>query len=262
MDEQSPFGSIRSLSGGRRWVWKFLGFALVAVAVLVALRLPPVKRAVFDVLRWTKDLGYGGPPIYVGLFVLAAVCLISGTLMMGAAGFVFGWAAGFGTATVGSVLGACAVFGLGRTLLRGWVERKMAGHPLMLAVDRVVSQKPFRMVFLMRLTPVPTVLLNYVWAVTRVRFWPYVLGTLLGNMPRTLMYTYLGSTAMKAAEILEGKIHATPITYIHLGLGSVFAIVVAVLVSRMAHKALTDPTAPAGNASGSGGTSSSTTTWP
>lgn len=261
MDEQFPSGSIGSPPGGRRWVWKLLAFALVTVVVLVALRLPPVKRAVFDILHWTKDLGYLGPPIYAGLFVLAAVCLVSGTLMMGVAGFVFGWAAGFGMATVGSVLGACAVFGLGRTLLRGWVERKMAGNPLMLAVDRVVSQKPFRMVFLMRLTPVPTVLLNYACGVTRVRFWPYVLGTLLGNMPRTLMYTYLGSTAMKAAEILEGKIHAKPLMYVHLGLGSVFAIVVAVLVSRMAHKALTGTMAPAANANGSGGTSSSTTTW-
>lgn len=227
-------------------MWNVLLFVLVAAAALYVLRLPPARGAVFDVLHWTKDLGYLGPPIYVGLFVLAAVCMLSGSLMMGLAGFLFGLTGGFCTATAGSLLGACAVFGLGRSVLRGWVERKMAGHPMMLAIDRVVSRKAFRVVFLMRLTPVPTVLLNYLCSVTRVRFGPYVLGTLLGNLPRTLMYAYMGSLAKTAAEILEGKIHLGTIQYVFWGIGSVVAVCTAVLVSRLARKALAETLAAHG----------------
>jgi uncharacterized membrane protein YdjX (TVP38/TMEM64 family) len=90
--------------------------------------------------------------------------------------------------SVGSVLGATAAFLVGKTLLRGWIERRIAAYPRFQAIDRVVGEQGFKIVLLVRLSPLfPFNLLNYAFGLTKVRLWQYVLASWIGMLPGTLM---------------------------------------------------------------------------
>ena len=87
------------------------------------------------------------------------------------------------------------------------------------------------MVLLSRLSPVfPFTLLNYFLGLTTVRLGPYLLGNLIGMLPGTFLYVYLGSTARTA---LTGR---TGIAFQLLGLAATIAVVA--LVTRQARRAM------------------------
>ena len=140
--------------------------ALLVMAVVAALSLPPVKAFVSEALQtfleWVQGLGPWGPVALAGAYIVATVFLVPGSLLTLGAGFAFGVVRGFLAVWVGSNLGATAAFLVGRKLARGWVERKVAGNPKFLAVDRAIGEQGFKIVLLLRLSPVfPFVFLNY-----------------------------------------------------------------------------------------------------
>jgi uncharacterized membrane protein YdjX (TVP38/TMEM64 family) len=214
--------------------------ALAAIGLVIfQWRLPlPLAHYILAALTWAESLGPWGPAAFAALCVLAAAFCISGTLMILAAGFLFGWLGGAITASVGTTLGAIAPFLLARTCLRGWVERKLVGHPKLSAIDDVANTKGLRVVFLMRLTSAPSVLVNYLFGVTRVKFWPYLLGTWLGMIPRIVLFTYLGSLAHSIADIRPENLPAHPILTAYFAIGLAVTMVVVLFVGYFAHRAL------------------------
>jgi uncharacterized membrane protein YdjX (TVP38/TMEM64 family) len=138
-------------------------------------------------------------------------------------------------------LGACAAFLVGRTVARGWVERKVSEHPGFGAIDQAVGREGFKVVFLTRLNPVfPFNLLNYAFGLTKVPFWKYALASWIGMLPATLMYVYLGSAAGELAQVLTGKVEGGMGSRILFGLGLVATVAVVVLVTRVARKAVSE----------------------
>ncbi len=82
-----------------------------------------------------------------------------------------------GTAVVSfaSTLSAAAAFLIGRYAARDWVGRKVEGSRRMRAIDEAVGVHGWKLVLLLRLSPVfPYNLLNYALGLTRVRFLPYI----------------------------------------------------------------------------------------
>jgi uncharacterized membrane protein YdjX (TVP38/TMEM64 family) len=226
---------------------------VVLAALYVALRVPGARQHagqyIHVAMKWIRDFGPWGPVCFGAMFAATTLALISSSLMIAMAGFLFGFPSGFQEVfpytifvflpvSIGFTLGAAVAFGLGRTLLRGWVQKRMAGHPMIQAIDKVVEEKGFRLVLLVRLTPMPSVLMNYAFGLTKVRFWPYVLGTWLGMIPRCLTYLYVGSTLQSAADLVAGAHERGWHRWIHLGAGALVTVVVALLISRLAHKSL------------------------
>ena len=78
---------------------------------------------------------------------------VPGSMLTLGAGFLFGVVRGTIAVSVGSVLGATAAFLIGRTLLRGWIEKRIAAYPRFQAIDRAVGTEGFKIVLLVRLSP-------------------------------------------------------------------------------------------------------------
>jgi uncharacterized membrane protein YdjX (TVP38/TMEM64 family) len=71
-------------------------------------------------------------------------------------------------------LGAFFAFLAGRFLLRSWVSKRVQDYPKFAAVDEAISQEGWKIVLLVRLSPViPFNLLNYALAITDVTFFPF-----------------------------------------------------------------------------------------
>lgn len=188
---------------------------------------------------WVESLGWLGPLVFILGYAVATVAFIPGSLLTLAAGAIFGLVQGTLYTLVGATLGASAAFLVARYGARGWIERRIAGNARFAAIDRAVGKEGFKIVALLRLSPVfPFNLLNYSLGLTRVRFLDYLLAS-VAMLPGSLLYVYYGKAAGSLAAVAGGvKAERGPEYWLTLGLGLVATIAVTTVITRLAGRAL------------------------
>ena len=198
-----------------------------------------LANAVLEALGWAKGAGLAGAALYALVYVLGTLLFFPGGLLTLGAGFLFGLLGGMAVVVPGSVLGALLAFLLGRTVLRGPTERLLRRHPRFAAVDTAVADEAFRVVLLLRLSPlVPFNLLNYGLGVTRVPTGTYLLASVVGMFPGALLYVYLGTLLSSAAELLSGRRpEAGGAEKLLFAVGLLATLAVVFLVARAARRA-------------------------
>ncbi len=231
-------------TGGRRA--RIVVALLVVAALVTAAKLLPVNRWLLDFVAWVHDAGRGGVAVFVAAYVLACVLFLPGSILTLGAGFAYGVARGAPIVWVAANLGATLAFLLGRTVARGWVTARVAANPRFAAIDRAVGQQGFRIVLLTRLSPVfPFNLLNYAFGVTRVGLRDYVLGSMIGMLPGTVMYVYLGSLITSLTELASGQPGGGTAKRVFYFVGLAATVAVTVVITRVARRALAEATASA-----------------
>jgi len=152
---------------------------------------------------------------------------------------LFGVFGGTITVSIGSTLGACAAFLVGRTVARKWIAEKVEKNKKFAAIDKAVGEQGFKIVLLTRLSPIfPFNLLNYAFGLTKVPFWHYALASWIGMLPGTVMYVYFGSAARSLAAVAAGEIEGGAAQQLFFWIGLVATILVAMFVTHVARKAL------------------------
>src|ERR1043166_2896553 len=228
--EQSQKGS-----SSLRLRWKWGLYATAGVAIVLALKYFHVQDLLKAALDWIGKLGPWGPVIFVGLYIVATVLFIPGSVLTLGAGAVFGVVLGSIFVSISATLGATAAFLVGRYLARDAIARKIEKNEKFATIDRAVAQEGWTIVFLTRLSPVfPFTLLNYAFGLTRVRLSHYVLASWIGMIPGTVMYVYLGSLVNVGA----GHRQRTTGEGVLYGVGLLDTVAVTTLVTRVARKAL------------------------
>lgn len=217
-------------------VGRVLG-TLVAIAALVA--IGRLAGGYIDPFReWVDGLGAVGPLVFAAVYAAAVVAFVPGSALTIAGGLVFGVVEGAIVVFTGATVGATLAFLVARYLARDLVEKRIAGNRRFAAIDRAIGHEGRKIVFLLRLSPVfPFTLLNYALGLTKVRLFDYVLAS-LGMIPGTILYVYLGSLGAEAASAAAGGAD-TGRTAIAV-LGFLATLVVTVLVTRVARRALDD----------------------
>ena len=210
--------------------------AIAIVALVVALgRLIDLRAA----LARIEDTGPLAPLLFIALYVAACVFLLPGAILTLGAGALFGVAKGAFVAWTGATLGCAAAFLVGRYLARDWVAKRIAGDKRFRAIDEAVGREGWKIVGLLRLSPVfPFNLLNYAFGVTRVKFRDYFLASAIGMIPGVLMYVYLGSLAGDLATLGAGGRTRSTAEWVLYGVGLVATVAVTVTVTRIARRAL------------------------
>ena len=217
--------------------WKWVLYAAAVVAILAALKYFHVQDLLKEALDWIGKLGPWGPVIFIGLYVVATVLFIPGSVLTLGAGAIFGVALGSVCVSISATLGATAAFLVGRYLARDAITRRIEKNATFATIDRAVAGEGWKIVLLTRLSPVfPFTLLNYAFGLTRVKLSHYVLASWIGMIPGTVMYVYLGSLV----KIGAGQRHRTPGEWILYGVGLLATVTVTVFVTRLARKALAD----------------------
>jgi len=213
-----------------------LVLVLVAVALIAALVLLPLKEWMGQAVDWVESLGAWGPVALVVIYIVACVVLAPASVLTLGAGAVFGVVQGTIAVFIGATLGSCAAFLVGRYLARDWVAAKVAGNARFAAIDKAVSREGLKIVVLTRLSPAfPFNLLNYAYGLTGVSFRDYTIGA-LGMLPGTIMYVYLGSSGSDLAG--GGDAAATDAEVWLKWIGLAATIVVTLFVTRIAGRAL------------------------
>ncbi|MEM9623539.1 MAG: TVP38/TMEM64 family protein [Pseudomonadota bacterium] len=211
------------------------------VVLLTAAFVLPIADWITSLFAWIDANRTVSWIVFILMYVAAAVLLLPGSLLTLGAGFLFGLGYGFVIVSAASVLGASCAFLVGRFLARDWVSDKLDAMPRFAALDRAIEQRGGLIVLLTRLSPVfPFNLLNYALGLTAVRFWTYVGASWIGMMPGTVLYVYLGSVASDLASLLAGDLAESPVGNSLFYVGLVATVVLTVVITRIAGKALSE----------------------
>jgi uncharacterized membrane protein YdjX (TVP38/TMEM64 family) len=184
-------------------------------------------------------MGRWAPAVFVVAYIAASVTLAPAFVLTVMAGAVFGLWRGTLLVYVGAVLGSSAVYFLASPLARSRVLRWLDRDPRVAAVRSAVVGQGFRVMLLLRLSPlVPYVLLNYALALSGVRYRDYLLAS-VGMLPAIVMYVYYGKVVGDVAALAAG---ASPPRgaeyYVLLTVGLVATGVATTLVTRAARRAI------------------------
>lgn len=151
------------------------------------------------VTAWLQGLGPEAAVIFMGLYIVATVIGIPGTVLTLVGGILFGLVWGTLWSVMGATLGAIGAFWVARYWLHDWFACRFRRHPLLQRIHNWVMQDPFRVVLTIRFVPIsPFNLENYLFGLSSIPLKPYIWGTLLGIIPGTLVYTWLGITGQQA----------------------------------------------------------------
>lgn len=215
---------------------KLIVFGVLVVAMSVALLVLPIGDWITSFQQSVARLGPAGPVVAAAAYVPLTICLIPGSAVSIGVGTVYGFWTGLGIAFVGANLGAICTFLLARTLLRERVSAWAKTHPKFEALDRAIAREGFKMVLLARLSPVfPFTYLNYFLGLTSVSLRSYLLGNLIGMLPGTFLYVFLGASISSgiAADVSTLRI-------VLLLCGLVATVVVVLLIGRAARRAMAE----------------------
>nr|GMD68766.1 TVP38/TMEM64 family membrane protein slr0305-like [Ipomoea batatas] len=169
--------------------------------------------------------------VYTGLEILALPA-IPLTL---SAGLLFGPVTGTIIVSISGTMAASVAFLIARYFARDRILKLVEGNKKFLAIDKAIGENGFKIVTLLRLSPLlPFSLANYLYGLTSVEFVPYVLGSWLGMLPGTWAYVSAGALGraiiQEESEISLGGGNGV----LTLGIGLLFTAVAAAYITRLA----------------------------
>lgn len=215
---------------------RWLSMLVILGALLTIIRSLPIDQALAAMNGWISGMGIWGPIVLAVVYVVATVLFIPGTILTLAAGALFGLGVGTVTVSVGSTLGASLAFLISRYVARDKVAAIARGNRRFGAIDRAIGDGGWKIVALLRLSPaIPFNLQNYLYGLTRIRFWPYVLTSWLAMLPGTFLYVYIGHVTKAAVGSDRSR---TPGEWVLLAIGLLATAVVTVYITRLARRKL------------------------
>jgi uncharacterized membrane protein YdjX (TVP38/TMEM64 family) len=218
---------------------RLLVVALAAGAIALAAFTVPIAAWTAALAERVRGAGAPGVAAYAAVYIGATIAGLPGSILTLAAGFAYGPVWGLAVASPASVAGATAAFLLGRTALRDWAARATAGSPRARAIASAVERDGFKLVLLLRLSPVvPFNALNYVLSLSNVGLGTYIAASSIGMLPATAFYVYLGSLAPTAAQLLTASEAGGTGRTILYAVGFVATLAVVVVAARAARRAL------------------------
>ena len=183
-------------------------FGLLAVAALVAAFLfhhfgSWGQLAALTNQRNLTDYFAMSGPVEIAIFVLAHVVAnavgVPGTLLVIVGGAVFGLWWGTLWSVIGATLGAIAAFALARYFFYDWFCQRFQHKPLLQKINRALTRNALSCVLTIRFSPIsPFNVVNFAFGLTPIPLSQYALGTLVGIVPGTLIYTWLGVSGTNA----------------------------------------------------------------
>lgn len=144
-------------------------------------------------------MGYGAwaPVASVVLLVAQAVIVgIPASFVMFANGVAFGTSNGAMVNIAGRILGAAITFGIARMLGKGAVERLVGKLTHASKFEEWMQRRGGWAVFATRVIPgMPSDMLSYVAGLTNVSWRTYLVATLFGFLPQSIVFAWFGAEA-------------------------------------------------------------------
>lgn len=154
----------------------------------------PLQRFLVAFTTRIDSMGPEGYAVYMLLYIVLEVFAIPAIPLTMTGGLLFGPVAGTIVVSVCATSAATIAYLIARYVARDRVRKLVQGNKKFEAIDRAIGKDGFRVVTLLRLSPLlPLALSNYLYGLTSVPLLPYIAGSCLGMLPGTAAYVTAGS---------------------------------------------------------------------
>lgn len=211
----------------------YIMLGMIVVVLLIYLFVPSVNQAikrmltpltsgrVDAVIEYLRSYQGYAALVSAALMVLSSVLApIPAFLITLSNSVIFGWWKGALLSWSSAMLGAALCFWIARWLGRNAAE-KLAGQTVLRGVEQYFEKYGSKTILICRLLPfVSFDAVSYFAGLTPMKFWPFFLATGLGQMPATIVYSYVGGQLSGGAQKL------------FIGLLTLFALAIFVTILR------------------------------
>ena len=179
------------------------------------------KDRLLDLLTQLRE-HWWGPIGFIIIYGVGCVLALPGSLLTLCGGAIFGVAWGTLFNILASNLGATLAFLMARYFGRDFVASLMKGR--IESFDEKVATRGFRFIFTLRLIPlIPFNGLNLGSGLSKIKYRDYLLGSVLGMLPGTFIYTYFADALLKGATGSGKKV------YVNLIIASALLIIISLV---------------------------------
>jgi len=180
---------------------KKLTISMITLLILVITYVAFCRGLTPEILRnYIGGFGYLAPFIYILCFTMLPIAFFPVPILALAAGLLFGFLPGTIYTLIGAVLNSAIMFLMAKVLAKDAVtnllQRKLPENwsSFLFNLD---EKKGFGIIFILRLIPaMPYNLINYGAGLTSIKFSSYMLATILGILPGTLVFLNIGNQAL------------------------------------------------------------------
>ena len=183
------------------WIRLLVGIMLIASAIIVF--------RFTSIATWIKaenlqllqvKAGRFAPLEFIVIYAIATILAVPGTILTLSAGALFGIVFGTIWTIVGATLGATGAFLIARFVAGEEARSQFKKGDRLRQLQQGIEQDGFWFVLSIRLSPVfPFIAVNYLLGLTPISLTAYVLATLIGIIPGTFAYAWLGYGGLEAA---------------------------------------------------------------
>ena len=195
--------------GLRKFSFNHLSAQQKSRFVLAVFSVGAIAYGVFMIRHWLFDHEHLADvlqllpccvvPLFVGIYIVLTIFGIPGTVLTTASGLLFGLSWGTFWSVLGATLGALGAFWAARYVCRDWATKKFRENTLLKRIHTAARQNPLTLVLALRFAPItPFNLLNFLFGLTPIHWLPYTLGTFIGIIPGTILYTWIGVSGKNA----------------------------------------------------------------
>lgn len=199
----------------KKWVTKIVILALIVAAVLMYFFIPSVNKRInsifkmfasgdFKVLRTFVE-SYGPYAVLISflLMILQSIAApLPAFLITFANANLFGWWQGAILSWVSSMVGAAICFFIARILGRDVVE-KLTSKTGIKQIDDFFKKHGRMSILIARLLPfISFDIVSYAAGLTSMSFGGFIVATGIGQLPATVIYSYVGGMLTGGAQML------------------------------------------------------------
>ena len=203
-----------------------VAFVIVVIGHELEIYLP-------DLELWIEKLGVYAPFGFIGLFVVLTPVFVSVDTLCFVAGLLFSLGGAEFYMVIATYMASALIFFLGRYLIKSKVVAFISKHKHLAALDAAIDSQPFKLMFLLRLTPLPFAMLSYALSVTKVRFWSYF-GATTGILIYNASLVYMGYTTKHIAGMVSGSAKQSGVSFPLLILGVLILLSVLFYITKIA----------------------------
>lgn len=223
-----------------RFNFKWLLWFVSGLLLVLTARSIELESLLTPMLGWIDSLGVWRAIAFIGVYIIATLICLPGSILALGGGALFGaiWGAVF--VFLGGFLGAVSAFSLGRSLLKERVAKRLEKNPYLQALNSAVVTKGWKIACLLHLSPmIPFNVLNYALGASKISFKDFAIATGIGIVPGVILYSFLGSAIGDFTMIMMGmsESHSRVRLFFTIA-GSIVTLLLTIYLARIARQTI------------------------
>ncbi|WP_161602047.1 TVP38/TMEM64 family protein [Aliiglaciecola lipolytica] len=207
-----------------------IAFVAISLAVIVGWKFGVSTQQITEGVEYVQSFGVWSVVVFCLVYVTLVCLSFPSSIFNIAAGILFGFAIALPVALACGLAAAVSTFLISRHFIHDFISDKIEKTKNGSQLLSLINKHTAKFIIMLRLNPfIPAVVKNYGLGVTNIRLFTYVWATLLGQLPLTTLYVYLGWIGGHSMLNTEN----TPDTanWLVLGVGGIISIM-TLLISK------------------------------